>query len=864
MLAAVPAAALPAHAVERGVRVVLEFAAGGEPAACDFTVVTLHFDRLTGRCRRSWATMPALDNLVYRVKASEMTLRGTVLRGWLRVYVRWPEGRDTVTYHYAVDAAVDGPGAKGTFRVSEVVPGRRGEAPELSGTVTGRLGDRAPPAPDTAFAPGTDWPCWRGPESNGSAAPCGRELVDSLAEARLVWASDEVVPDSYTSDSRSPPRGELDTIAGGYAAPLAVGGRVYLYYYVPHGRVAAEAVADRHLKAGATGREKWFIDADDVIHCLDARTGRTLWKTAFSGKGMNVSGGFNKGGGLLSPCWARGRVYALGSGGRVYCVDAGRGEPVWEADLGARTESLDHYRRQCRAQRAIPYFNRDMGSAVAEADGVVVCNDHVEHYRGPRGRGGNGLVGFDAETGRRLWSVSQCAEWWSCPLRWVHKGRAYIVCVGGARGAVCVEPATGRVLWQLGEQAGGSSLALAEDYLVCDGGRQAGMTCFRISPDNAVRAWSLGKDYGMAAAHPAIYNGHLYAIHWSHRRLICVELATGRIVAGAPGGMGYASLLAADGRVLGDGLSLFNADAADFRALGGHWPVSHANSTTPAIADGRLFLRSRDGLLCYDLRKSPARPDAPVAKLIRAAKGRDVRLAAAALVALARLGEAAAADLAAALDEARRTGNATLFGLLGSAVWKMGPQARQAAVPVLLKAVAGGSARLLAPAVRLLLSGEATARAVVPALAGLLKGQDRRLWEQAAEAMVAAGPDGAAQAVGVLLGHLRADDVETVVAAAGVLGRVAAQVPAGEARQAAVRGLASLMGSLDRGVRKAAIEALGSLGPQAEPAATAIEEALSEPRLYDAAAAALRKIRPDRPVRVKPKLDDLPELEGLE
>ena len=152
----------------------------------------------------------------------------------------------------------------------------------------------------------------------------------------------------------------------------------------------------------------------------------------------------------------------------------------------------------------------------------------------------------------------------------------------------------------------------------------------------------------------------------------------------------------------------------------------------------------------------------------------------------------------------------------------------------------------------------------MPALAGLLKGQDRRLWEPAAEAMVAAGPEAAAQAVGVLLGRLGSDDEQTLVAAAGVLGHIAAQVPAGEARQAAVRGLTGLMGSLDRGVRKAAIECLGGLGPQAEPAAPAIEEALSEPRLYDAAAAALRKIRPGRPVRVRPKLDDLPELEGLE
>jgi outer membrane protein assembly factor BamB len=34
---------------------------------------------------------------------------------------------------------------------------------------------------------------------------------------------------------------------------------------------------------------KYRVDADDVMLCLDAATGRTLWRTMFAGKGINFA-----------------------------------------------------------------------------------------------------------------------------------------------------------------------------------------------------------------------------------------------------------------------------------------------------------------------------------------------------------------------------------------------------------------------------------------------------------------------------------------------------------------------------------------------------------------------------------------------
>ena len=231
---------------------------------------------------------------------------------------------------------------------------------------------------------------------------------------------------------------------------------------------------------------RWGIEADDVVHCFDAATGVTLWKTAFVASGITL-GSWTKCGGLPAPCYADGRIYILGSGCRVSAVDAKTGAALWHSNVGIRAEYQSHYTRLSCKNRAVPYFNRDLGSAVVEADGVVACVDHVSHYRGPRY--GCGLVGFDGATGRRLWHIDECTAWWGMPLKWSANGKEYIVSPGGERGATCIEPKTGKILWELRGRAGGQMCLVSGDLLLVNGG--GGVTCFRMSPTGAIMKVSL-------------------------------------------------------------------------------------------------------------------------------------------------------------------------------------------------------------------------------------------------------------------------------------------------------------------------------------------------------------------------------------
>jgi len=540
--------------------------------------------------------LSASGGRAHRVDASGLRLDGKSLKGTLQIAIdaeAWRGGlQRPVAAAVEIDAVLEGDKLAGTFRRQFVVR-------KTSGAVSGTLASWRDLAGANTFAAGMDFPAWRGPTGNGSCAPSGHRLVDTLAQARLVWQSEQKLPMSWIWSGDA-----TGGIVGGYCTPIVADERVYVFHYEPSGDFIVEP-ADIRARDRERCRDKYRVDADDVFVCIDARTGRTLWRTAFAGRGIN----YNRSGGsgpFMTPCVADGKLYGIGSAGRVYCVDARTGATVWESSAGAGADKVEAMRRQCRKDRTMPEMRMDFCSAPCVVDGVVVCNDNEK-----------GLVGLDAATGKKLWGpIPDCTVKSSSPVRWMHEGKPYIIIA--AHRALCIEPRTAKVVWEAPGVAHQGTVAVTDQYMVCSGGDKrildkieggAGLCAYRIDLSGAKLAWDLGPKYNNHVTSPVIWNGHVYAF-WEPAT-ICVELATGKIVGSSefPGVRSCSSLLAADGRVLREHLYRqiywYDADPKNFRQLGPAWlPPGHAENTTSTIVDGRLFMRGRETLWCYDLRSA--------------------------------------------------------------------------------------------------------------------------------------------------------------------------------------------------------------------------------------------------------------------
>lgn len=301
--------------------------------------------------------------------------------------------------------------------------------------------------------------------------------------------------------------------------------------------------------------------AVDVVFCFDAPTGKTLWKVAYPGAMFEY-------GTSSTPCIAGDRIYVSG-GDKIYCLNLNDGSEVWQAPCPAK----------------------EVSSSPVVADGVLVIQ-------------AGALCALDAGNGKLLWARPEFEGTHASPTIWRKDGRTYVVQNYGM-----VDLQTGKLLWFL-SNGHDSSPVVSGDFLVAaDGGTLHG---YHLATDKPREIWKL--KFGIQPSTPIIFQNHVYAAKSQSGPLFCAELATGEVRWTSPEKESYvgnsfnsASLILADGKLLIDGptdqLSIVRAAPREFELLG-RTKVAPGNlrAATPTIADGRLFLRGKDALVCYDLR----------------------------------------------------------------------------------------------------------------------------------------------------------------------------------------------------------------------------------------------------------------------
>jgi len=574
---------------------------------------------------QGWWVKPG-TGIIKAAKCGGLVRKGSRLTGTIR-HGRWFRDvaiEDKALWTYEIDAVVEGSSLRGTFSLICTIDEREARQ---TGKVTGRILAREDMARGNEFVERNQCTQFRGVDGTGNVES-GREPIATAAAARLVWLSEEKIPHAaWNTNNRG--------LSGGCGNLSVRGGRVYLIYYIPSGEVVGpefrDGKANPRIYPGDKWRQHWLVEADDVVHCFDAATGATLWKSTFKLRGMNTN---NRGPGLkttphATPCVADGKVFAPGSTGDLYCLNEANGDLIWETVLPIAKQAAERVRERALKSKRV------MGVSLVKAhplydDGVVVCADGLSG----RGRSSQ-IAAFDASTGDLLWTYGEKQDFrlgsMQAPVSWIHTGQTRVIAASD-NGTACLDFKTGRELWRHKEARHLGSLApiVSEDYLVLAGcgkredSEAVPVRAFRITPKGATQAWESDmawKDKCIGV----IRQGHVYyrtgATPRSSRTIACIELATGKLRGRVePVRCGsYTSFTAGDGILgLGGGRHLNHArfglvrmDPDRFEFLGymplprketGNNLSSYGWCTTAAFADGRLFLRTWDQVACYDLR----------------------------------------------------------------------------------------------------------------------------------------------------------------------------------------------------------------------------------------------------------------------
>lgn len=301
--------------------------------------------------------------------------------------------------------------------------------------------------------------------------------------------------------------------------------------------------------------------AQDVVVCLDAITGKTLWKAEAPGEptGRRSSS---------TPCVANGRVYAVG-GRQAHCVDAATGKPVWSAK--------------------IPGKNVASSFLVAEGKAFVMA-----------GR----LVALDANSGKVAWESNDARGGNSSPVLWEDDGKTFLI-INAGREVVCLNPADGKLVWKVKGGGDSTPVVAGNRMTVYSRDKKIGLAGYSISAIGAKMLWNIPLEARRTQSTPVIYKGHVY--HAGGDTQMCVEMETGKVKWKEKRQSNISSPFIADGRLFtfekkGSELVMLRADPL------AHYEIGKARvramwCPSPVISCGKLILRMDNGVACFDLAK---------------------------------------------------------------------------------------------------------------------------------------------------------------------------------------------------------------------------------------------------------------------
>ena len=502
---------------------------------------------------------------------------------------------------------------------------------------------------DNKLTPHHDWPMANGPDGNFTPRKAGVKLIDDLSKAKTVWTS----ADHDLGYGKGSASGYIANLArwpghpGSCSTPIIAGGSVFCSSFRPSGKVWAESLP--HLKHEKNAR--WFkdpktaaqlkanlrISADDLLVAIDAVTGKTRWKAVEEGKGVNLYMGKREGF-AVAPAYHNGRVFSMGSTGRLYAYDAKSGRKLWEKNIGNSHDAIMAEKKRAITRKVLPKtFGWDVSLTVIGGVLIVPIFDSLVD---------TSLRGIDPATGKTLWERKAATSRYATPAMFREEDREYLLAATRKGKLRMIDPRSGKVLWTVsGLQPTYFALSPSADSVFVNVGSKSKLTgkrgrpfgllgCYGISPSGAKLRWKMPDKQefwfenhmdSCARRKVVLRDGLVYCFAANkagggrNRTLSILRENDGKILYQQKDLPGPPVIYPIEDRLLyipdawhsdRQTLQLYSADPKAFKQLGETWKPPHTATTGYEVAmevpyvQGRIYMRSRSGdVRCYDLRR---------------------------------------------------------------------------------------------------------------------------------------------------------------------------------------------------------------------------------------------------------------------
>jgi outer membrane protein assembly factor BamB len=393
-----------------------------------------------------------------------------------------------------------------------------------------------------ALSLGADWPRIFGPKGDSTSAETG--LIASFPDKGPAAAWEREV-------------GE------GYAALSVAGGKAILFHRV--------------------GGSEW-------IECLDADTGKGLWKVSYPTAYRDALGKGN--GPRATPAIAGDAVVTLGPAGVLTCLALADGKKRWSKNL------LTDYE--------VPRSYFGVGTSPLIEGKRVLVNV---------GGDGTGVVAFDLATGKESWRSTSQPTSYTSPVGADLAGSRQAVFFTRT-GLLMLDPATGKerlsLRWRPRIDASvnaASPVILPDGHVFLSTSYSTGAILLKVTKAGAETVWKNDASLTCHFNTPVAVGEQLYGVHGRQEegaKLRCIDWKTGK-VRWTEDDFGCGSVLSADGKLwlmseAGE-LILAKPNADKFEVLSRARLLTGPVRATLSLSDGLLFCRDDKKLVAWKVKK---------------------------------------------------------------------------------------------------------------------------------------------------------------------------------------------------------------------------------------------------------------------
>ena len=413
-----------------------------------------------------------------------------------------------------------------------------------------------------------NWPQWRGPDGSG---------ISTEKNLPAEWNTTKNIKWKTPIDGR------------GHSSPIVWENKVFLTTAI-EGEVVPDAKAAKHMIDG-----KEFLHPDSIgankkhtfkVIALNRDNGKILWQ-AVAFEGTPYDDRHRKSSYAASTPATDGKmVYAFFGSEGLYAYDF-NGKLAWKADLGK-----------------MGTVGMGTGTSPLIFEDLVIVQADEENATA------SFIVAFDKKTGKEVWKTPRKVQVsWSTPLLVKTAKRAELI-TSGTESIISYDPKTGKELWtHKGVESNAIPSPVANNdmvYLVAGFPAKIALAIRLGGSGDLTGTPNVPWKYSKGTAYvpsPILYGDYLY-LTTDRGILTCIDAKTGEVK--YEGGRipvpatFTASPVAFDGKILltsEDG-DTFIVKAGPKHEVIGTNSVGEPVYASPAIADGRIFIRGEKNIYC--------------------------------------------------------------------------------------------------------------------------------------------------------------------------------------------------------------------------------------------------------------------------